>query len=90
MHVLHRDVVGALDLSEVVDLRDVGVVQEGGDPRLVEEHVNELFLLREVRKNSLHHHLLLEAHHSPLACEVDLAHPAGGELLDQFIATEGL
>ena len=36
--VLHREEVLAALLADVVDLDDVGVVQRGGEARLVEEH----------------------------------------------------
>ena len=38
VHVLHREEVRIVGLAHLVDLRDVLVVERGGEPRLVEEH----------------------------------------------------
>ena len=43
---LHREEVLAVDLSEVEDLGDVAVGEAHHDPRLVDEHPDELLLPR--------------------------------------------
>ena len=61
MDVLERDVVAAVDDAEVEDLRDVRVVQLDGELRLVDEHADELFVLRDVRQDALDRDEPLEA-----------------------------
>ena len=41
VHVLHREEVRVAELSDVVDLRDVGMLELRREPRLVEEHPHE-------------------------------------------------
>ena len=86
--VLHGDEVRAALVAEVEDLRDVRVVQPRRDPGLVQEHLHELLVLGEVRQDPLHHQLLLEALEADLARQMDLGHPAHGELPDQLVLTE--
>ncbi len=79
--VLHRDVVEALDVAEVVDRADVRVADVRRDLRLVEEHVDEGLLLREVRVDRLDRDVTLEARGEPHLGEVDGRHAACAELL---------
>ena len=48
LDVLHCDVVGTVDLAEVVDVNDVVVVQLGGQLGLVDEHRDELFAVGQI------------------------------------------
>src|SRR5207248_10083203 len=54
----HRDVELAALVAELEDLGDVAVRERGGDPRLVEEHLNELVELAQLGQNSLQRHQL--------------------------------
>ena len=40
-------------LADVEDRNDVRVIKTSGQPRFVEEHLNEGFVLREVRQDAL-------------------------------------
>jgi len=73
-------------LVDVVDVDDVGVVEQGADPRLVEEHVDDPDVGREVRLEPLDHDLLVEPGHRGLAREIDLGHAAGREPAHQAVA----
>jgi hypothetical protein len=53
VHVLEGDVVRVVDPAEIERPRDVGVLELRGDPGLVLEHLDELFVLRDLRKDSL-------------------------------------
>ena len=64
---LHHDVEDLVLLAEVEDLGDVGVVDLGGERRLVEEHLLELRVLAERRQHRLDGHGLVEAARTPLA-----------------------
>ena len=83
---LHRDEDRPLELAELVHGDDVRVVQLGGDPRLVEEHPDELVLLRQVGEDPLDHR-------QPVVLgvlrEVQLRHSAHGQPLQQQVLPEG-
>ena len=84
--VLHRDVRDAVVLVDVVDVDDVGVVEQRADPRLVEEHLDDPRIVGELGAQPLDHDLLLEAGHRGLAREVDLGHAADREPAEQRVA----
>jgi hypothetical protein len=86
--VLQRDVVRAVDDTEVEDLGDVRVVQLNRDLRLVDEHLDELFVLRDVRKDPLHGHQPLEALHPVGLRPEDLGHAADIDALEQVVLAE--
>jgi hypothetical protein len=83
VHVLHRDEEVVAHLAEVVDRGDVRVVEPGAQPRLVEEHLHERHVAREVRKDPLDHALLGEAVRPRLARDEHVRHAARGEVLEQ-------
>lgn len=82
---LHGDEVGAVLFAELVDLRDVRVVEAGDDLRLVQEHLNELRVLGEVRQDSFDHYVAVEALDAGLLCKPHLSHATGGQLLDVLV-----
>ena len=45
VHELEREVVAEVDLADIVDLGDVGVIELARDGGLVAEHLDELFVL---------------------------------------------
>jgi len=87
--VLERDVVAAIDDAEVEDLGDVRVVQLHRDLRLVDEHLDELFVLRDVRKDALHGDEALEALDAVRLGPEDLRHPADVDPLEEVVLAEG-
>jgi hypothetical protein len=82
---LHDEEVGVLTRADVEDRDDVRVVEAGGQPRLIEEHVDEVLVLREVREHALDRDALLEALDASRFAQVDLGHAAGFEALDDAI-----
>jgi hypothetical protein len=88
VEVLHGDPVGVVVLAEIEDLRDVRVVDARGDARLVEEHVDELIVLDEVRVDALDRDPLLEAAGPVHARQVHAGHAAGADLVDDAVAAE--
>ena len=88
VEVLHGDPVGVVVLAEIEDLGDVRVVDAGRDPRLIEEHVDELIVLDEVRVDALDGDPLLEAAGPIHARQVDARHAADADLVDDAIAPE--
>jgi hypothetical protein len=87
--VLHGQVVLGLRLAEVVDVGDVGMVQARGDPRLVQEDLDELVYLAQLGEDPLEHHHLLHPARSTLHRQVDLRHAPAGEPAQDAVAPEG-
>ena len=79
--VLHREEVALIVPAKVEDLHDVGVVQPRGQAGLGDEHLHELLVVAEERPHDLDDHVFGEAFGAHGAGQVDLGHPAFGELL---------
>ena len=77
-----------LALADLEDGHDVRVVDARGEARLVEEHLDELGLLREVRVQPLDRDEALEAGDAREAREEHRRHAAAGELGDELVAVE--
>ena len=89
LDVLHRDEVPAgLDLSEVEDVHDIGVIELGGELGLVGEHRDELFVVGDVRQDLLDRHDLLEALDTAPAGLEDLGHSPGVDPLEDLVLPE--
>src|SRR4029079_194907 len=52
-HALEREVVAEVDLADVEDFGDVRVIELARDGGLVAEHLDELFILGDRRKDAL-------------------------------------
>jgi len=74
--------------AQVEDTHDVGVRQLRGEPRLLQEHDQELFLLAELRQEPLDDQPLVLAPGLGRRGEVDLRHPALGEPAEQPVRAE--
>ena len=83
--VLHRDEVAAAGLPEVVDIDHVRVLEHRRHPGLVEQHVDERLLGREVLVDELDDHQLLEPRGAALDGELHLRHPTLADLGDQLV-----
>jgi hypothetical protein len=81
--VLHRDVVGALELAAVVDRHDVLVRQACGARRLASETLHELVIPGEPRMQQLDGDLAVQAE---VLGATHASGPALAELLAQFVA----
>ncbi len=88
--VLHGDEVLSLEHADVVDVGDVRVVQRGRDASLVEEHLDEVGVLRQVGKDALDDDQLLEAGHRALDAEEELGHATEREPADEGVLAEAL
>ena len=88
VHVLHREKVLAAVAAEVDDVHDVRVVEPRSQPRLVEEHLQERLVARQVGQHALDRHDLLVARDFGMSPDVQLRHSAHRELADDLIATE--
>ena len=86
--VLHRDEVGVVVLPELVDVHDVGVVQLNADPRLVDEHRDELFVLRHRREDLLDREDALEALDAEGLGDEHLGHAADVDALEEQVLAE--
>ncbi len=86
--VLHGDVVGVLDLAEVVDVDDVVVVELRGQLGLIDEHLDEVLVVRQMGKDLLDGDRLLESFDAAHPRLPDLGHAARGDLLDHHVLAE--
>ena len=78
VQVLHREEVGpALGRPDVVDARDVRVVQRRRHPRLVQEQLHERLAGRVLRQDPLEHDVFGEPLMPARLRQVDLRHAAG-------------
>ena len=85
---LHRDVVDAGDPAEVVDLRDVRMLQERRDLCLADERVDERPVLGEVGQHPLQRDAPLEPLDAALLRAIHGRHPAQAETLVQLVRSE--
>ncbi len=88
-HVLHRDVVRALVLPELVDVHHVRVAQLNADPRLVDEHRDELFILRHRGEDLLDRDELLEALDPERLGDEHLRHSTDVDALEEEVLAKG-
>src|SRR5262249_14767718 len=72
--------------ADVEHLGHVRVREVRGEPRLVEEHLDELLLLAQMRKDALDRDALLEPLDPPVLGDVHLGHAARREALDDLIS----
>ena len=79
----------SVGVADVEDLDDVRVVEARGEPRLVEEHLDELLVLREVRQHALDRDVLLEPLNADRFAEIHLGHAARFQSLDDAILVFG-
>jgi hypothetical protein len=75
-------------VSELVDLHDVRMTNTGDDARLIEEHLDEALLAREMGKNALDDDGALEAARPDEATEENFGHATGGERAHHIIAAD--
>src|SRR5262249_5716779 len=87
---LHDHVVAALVLAELEGLHDVRVIEHGGKPRLVEEHLDELGVVGEVIVQALDDDVLLEPGRTADPREVNLGRSAQGEKSQDLVLAETL
>ncbi len=74
VHVLHREEVRVAELSDVVDLRDVRVVELRGEARLFEEHLHEVRVARALAQDALQNDVPFDAGGAGTARQKDLGH----------------
>jgi hypothetical protein len=87
---LHHQVVATVLLAQAEGLDDVRVVELRAQAGLVEEHLHELAVLREVVVQALHDDVLLEPGRAVDPGEVDLRRAAEREQRDQLVVAEAL
>ena len=85
---LQKSKAGKEEVTEIVNLGDVPVVQLDGDHRLVLEHGDELIVLGDVRQDPLDGHGPLEALDAVLLGLVDLGHAPNADAFEQEIRAE--
>ena len=88
LDVLHRDEQPPVGPPEVIDLRDVGVVEEGGELRLVDEHLRELRQSGEGGEDLLDHDEPLATELGPRARQEDLGRSSHPDAVEQEVVAE--
>jgi hypothetical protein len=89
VHVLHREEVRVPELTDVVDLRDVRMLELRREPRFIEKHLQEMDVGGVLAQHSLHHDVALDATDTRTPREIDLGHSTGRELGEDLIAIRG-
>src|SRR6185436_9437970 len=84
--VLHADEVVPVDLAQLVGGDDVRMLQPRRDPRFIEEHLAQLFAIRQMRLDALQRDDLHEALYSAPLGDVQPAHAALTEQAEQLVA----
>ena len=84
--VLHREEVRVAELPGVEHLRDVGVLELGGEPGLVEEHVDMLDVRGAMTEHALQHDVTLDACLALGPRQEDLGHATHGEPCQDLVA----
>src|SRR6185503_9612766 len=88
VHVLHRHEVRAVGLIDLVDLRDVLMVECRGELGLVEEHRDEPLVARALAQDRLEHDVALERAEPALPREENLRHATRREVADYLVAPD--
>ena len=86
--VLHDEQELALLLHDIEGLHDVGMPDERRDPRLVHEHAHDVRIARQRAVDPLDGDGEPDPPRSAHAPQVDGAHPPGGQLLDDLVASK--
>ncbi len=87
--VFERDEKAVVDFAEVENLGDVRVLQLHGDLRLVDEHRDELFVLRDARQNALERNNPLEPLNADGLGLEDLGHAPDIDAFEEVVLAEG-
>ena len=74
--VLHRDEEVLVFPREIEDRHDIGVLELHRDLRLIDEHRDELLVLRDARQNALHRDESLEPFNAKGLGFENFGHPA--------------
>ena len=85
VNVLHGDVVVVLDPSQVEDLHDIRVREQGRDLGLQNKHLNKSPGLGEARENPLDDQPLLKPLHTEGAGQVHLGHAPQSDALEKLV-----
>ena len=89
VHVLHREEIRVAELPDVVDLRDVRVLELGREARLIEEHADEVRVRRAIPQDPLEHTVALDSCDAFTARQEDLRHATRRELGEDLVAVGG-
>ena len=88
MNVLECDEVRTVFFAQVEDLSDVCVVQLNGNFCLIDEHLDEVFVLSDIRKNPFDGNESLEALYAELLGTKHLGHTADVDALKKVVLAE--
>jgi hypothetical protein len=78
----------AVARHDVENGHHVRVPHSRREPRLVEEHLGEFLVLREVRVQALHRHRPRKPHLTDQSPVPNRRHPTGSDLVEQHVAAD--
>ena len=90
LDVLHHDEIRAVDPAQVENLHDVLVVEQNRELCLVDQHRDELFVLRVLRMNQLERDRLLEATHALGRRDKHFGHAPRRQPANELVGTKRL
>ncbi len=88
VHVFHRQEAPGSMTADLDRLHQVRVVQPGGDPRLVEEHLDGGRVAQELVAQLFDREKLVESGGSPRDRQMDDTHAAARQLADELVLPE--
>ena len=88
--VLHNDVIASAALTDLDDRYDVRMVDARRESRLVEKHLDELALLRQMRMQALDGDEALEPADARKSAEKDNRHTSDGELANDLVTIDSI
>ena len=90
LHQLHHEEVLVAVVADLDDADDVGMIEQRGDARLVEEHADELRVGREVRQDALDDDQCAKSRHVAGQRQIDLRHAPCRQAADDLVPPEAL
>src|SRR5581483_1287226 len=87
-YIFHGDIVGLIDVPQVIDLDDVLMGEEGCQLRLVNKHVDEFRSLDQMGKDPFDGHDLFKTGEAGLLGEKKFGHAARADFIQKEIFPE--
>ncbi|MNL54877.1 hypothetical protein D3C87_1782440 [compost metagenome] len=87
-HIFHDQEELTAFNPEIVNGNHVPVIQVHGDLGFFFEHLDELLMIRVLRKDALDTHKLIDAHSTCRSGQINFGHPTGSKLFKKNVLTK--
>ena len=87
-HELHRQKLGILDVSDLVEFNNIRVAKTGSDLGFLKQSIQDLLFLGEIFTKGLENNGPLVSAGAVLLGEIDIRHPTDGQSFDESIAAQ--